>query len=125
MPRTCTICRHAQRHEIEADLQAGLPYRDVARRHDISQHALWRHCANHVSLHSATALATARKILVLLDKAETSATWNVSLLMVQEARRCVEKLLMQLNFTVGAKRPLIAKGQQKPLGDPDLTCKRI
>ena len=46
MPRTCTICRHPQRHEIEADLQAGIPYRDVARRHDISQHALWRHRAN-------------------------------------------------------------------------------
>jgi transposase-like protein len=96
MPRTCTICRHVQRHEIEADLQARLPYRDIARRHDISQHAVWRHRA-HVSQHTATAMATARKIMALLYKAETSATWNVNLLTVREARHCVEELLTQLN----------------------------
>jgi hypothetical protein len=96
MPRTCTICRHAERHEIEADLQAGLPYRDVGRRRGISQHALWRHRANHVSLHSATALATATKIMALLDQAETASMWNTTLVTVREARHCVEDLLTQL-----------------------------
>jgi hypothetical protein len=103
MPRKCTICRHAKRREIEADLQAGLSYRDVARRHSVSKDAVSRHRASHVSLHSATALATARKVIALLDKAETSATWNVSLLTIREARHCVEEeLLMQLN--VGIER---------------------
>ena len=97
MPRTCTICRHPERPDIEADLRVGLPYRDIARRHNISKHALWRHRTHHVSLHSATALATAGKIMALLDKAETSATWNTSLLTVREAHHCVEELLMQLN----------------------------
>jgi transposase-like protein len=97
MPRTCTICRHAGRREIEADLQAGLPYRDVARRHDISQHALWRH-RTHVSQHTATALATVTKIRGLLDRGETATTWNVSLLSIRETRRCFEELLRQLNI---------------------------
>jgi hypothetical protein len=100
MPRTCTICRHPERPDIEADLRAGLPYRDIARRRDISRHALWRHRTHHVSLHSATALATARKIIALLDKAETSSTWNATLLMGREARHCVEELLVQLNVGI-------------------------
>ena len=96
MPRTCTICRHTHRGEIEADLQAGSPYRDVARRHEISRHALWRHWANHIPLHNATVFATAKKVMALLDEAATSATWNANLLTVREARQCIEELLMQL-----------------------------
>jgi hypothetical protein len=96
MPRICTICWHAKRPEIEADLQAGLPYRDVARRHSISKDAVSRHWASHVSLHTATALATAKKIRALLDNAETATTWNTTLLTVREARHWVEELLLQL-----------------------------
>jgi hypothetical protein len=102
MPRTCTICRHAKRHEIEADLQAGLPYRDVARRHSISKDAVSRHRASHVSLHTTPAVATARKIMALLDSAETAPTWNFGLLTIREARRCFEDLLRELN--VGIER---------------------
>ena len=100
MPRTCTVCRHAKRHEIEADLQAGLPYRDVARRHSISKDAVSRHRASHVSLHTTPALATATKIIALLNQAETASMWNASLLTVREARHCVEELLMQLNYKI-------------------------
>jgi hypothetical protein len=97
MPRTCSICRSPRRHEIEADLQAGLSYRDVARRYNISKDAASRHRASHVSLHTTPALATVTKIMALLNQAETSATWNVNLLAVREARHCVEELLVQLN----------------------------
>ena len=97
MPRNCTVCRHAQRYEIEADLQAGLSYRDAARQYSISKDAVSRHRASHVSLHTTPALATAAKIMALLNQAETSATWNVNLLAVREARHCVEELLVQLN----------------------------
>ena len=102
MPRKCTICRHAQRHEIEADLQAGLPYRDVARRHSISKDAVSRHRASHVSLHTTPALATVTKIRALLDSGETATTWNASLLSIRETRRRFEELLRQLN--VGIER---------------------
>jgi hypothetical protein len=96
--RTCTICRHAKRHEIEGDLRARLPYRDVARRHGISQHALWRHWANHEPLHSVTPLATVTKIMALLDEAGTASVWNTTLVRVREARLCVEELLSELQL---------------------------
>jgi hypothetical protein len=95
MPQKCSICRHPQRHEIEADLRAARSYRDIARRYSISKDAVSRHRA-HVSLHATPALATVRKIEGLLDEVETSATWNASLLMVQRARGFAKELLMQL-----------------------------
>jgi transposase-like protein len=98
MPRTCTICRHPERLAIEADLRAGIPYRDIARRHNISKHALSRHRLNHLSRHTATALATTMKIKPLLDKAETAPTLNGTLLAIREARRCLEELVMLLNL---------------------------
>jgi hypothetical protein len=100
MPRTCTICRHAKRPEIEADLRAGLPYRDVARRHSVSKDAVSRHRASHVSLHTTPALATVTKIIALLEQAETASMWNATLLTVREARHCVEELLMQLKYGI-------------------------
>jgi hypothetical protein len=92
MPRTCSVCRNAQRHEIEADLQAGLSYRAIARRYSISKDAISRHRASHVSAQTAPALATVTKIMALLDQAETASTWNASLLTVRE----VKELLIQL-----------------------------
>jgi transposase len=100
MPRTCSICRSPRRHEIEADLQAGLSYRDVARRYNISKDAASRHRASHVSLHTTPALATATKIIALLSRAETASMWNATLVTVREARHCVEDLLIQLNHGI-------------------------
>jgi hypothetical protein len=101
MPRTCTVCRHARRHEIEADLQARLPYRAIAQRYSISKDAISRHRA-HVTLHATPALAGVTRMMELLDNAEAASTWNFSLLSVQEARRCFKDLLSQLN--VGIER---------------------
>ena len=99
MPRNCTVCRHAHRQQIEADLQAGLPYRDIARRHIISKDAVARHRA-HVTLHATPAFAGVTRIMELLDNAEAASTWNFSLLSVQEARRCFKDLLSQLNVEI-------------------------
>ena len=100
MPRTCTICRHPQRQEIEADLQAGLPYRDVARRYSISKDAVFRHRASHVSLHATPALATATKIIALLEQAETASMWNTTLVALKEVRRCAEELMKQQKYEI-------------------------
>ena len=100
MPRTCSICRHPQRHAIEADLRAGSSYRDVGRRYNISKDAVSRHRASHVSLHTTPALATVTKIIALLEQAETASMWNATLLTVREARHCVEELLMQLKYGI-------------------------
>ena len=101
MPRNCRACQHAERQAIEADLRVGLSYRDIARRYNISKDVICRHRASHVSLHSAPALATVTKTMELLNQAETSATWDVSLLTIREARRCVGELLVQLGHEIG------------------------
>jgi hypothetical protein len=100
MPRTCTICRHAKRHEIEDDLRAGLSYRDVARQYSISKDAVSRHRASHVSLHTTPALATAAKIIALLEQAETASMWNTTLVALKEVRRCAEELMKQQNYEI-------------------------
>jgi len=43
MPRTCTICRHAGREKIDADLVAGIPLRRIAAQSGTSTGALQRH----------------------------------------------------------------------------------
>ena len=98
MPRICTICRHPERQVIEADLTAGITYRDVALRHNVSRHALWRHRANHISLNTVTELATAAKIAALLDQAATANTWSATLLTIRDARRYVEELVAMLTL---------------------------
>ncbi len=104
MPRTCSICRHRERRDIEADLRAGLPYRGVARRHKSSKDALSRHRA-HISLHNAPALAPALRIMGLLDEAWTAPNWNATLLGVRDARRHLEELVTLLDSTVSSPRP--------------------
>jgi hypothetical protein len=103
MPQTCTVCRHPERHDIEADLRASTPYRDIARRRNVSKDALSRHRANHMPRHTETGLVAAREIMAILDRAETSPNWNLTLLTIREARRYVEELMM-LNLTVPTSR---------------------
>lgn len=49
MPRTCTICSHAQRTAIEADRQHGVSYRTIADRYTLTETSLKRHCASHMA----------------------------------------------------------------------------
>ena len=43
MPRTCTVCRHSKRDEIDAALIERRPFRDIARQFGPSKDALVRH----------------------------------------------------------------------------------
>ena len=43
MPRTCTICNHAQRDAIDLSLLEGQPLRNIAERFTVSATALHRH----------------------------------------------------------------------------------
>lgn len=54
MPRTCTICTHEQRSEIDQALVAGEAFRDIARRCRVSKDAIARHKA-HLPAHVAKA----------------------------------------------------------------------
>ncbi|CAA9466823.1 MAG: hypothetical protein AVDCRST_MAG58-3584 [uncultured Rubrobacteraceae bacterium] len=48
MTRVCTICSHAERHQIDVALVHREPYRHIASRHDISTGALQRHSREHL-----------------------------------------------------------------------------
>ena len=48
MPRTCTICHHAQRREIDEALLASESLRNVAKRTGTSYTALHRHKKSHL-----------------------------------------------------------------------------
>src|SRR5215510_7744104 len=48
MPRTCSICGHVSRDEIEAALLEGRPFRELAERFATSSAALFRHKEGHI-----------------------------------------------------------------------------
>ena len=49
MPRTCTVCSHAERSQIDQELVRGLPYRDISGRFDLSKSAVERHASEHLA----------------------------------------------------------------------------
>lgn len=55
MPRTCTICAHNDRSEIDAALLNGEPYRRIAQRYAASPDAVNRHKREHLSSQMAQA----------------------------------------------------------------------
>ena len=48
MARVCTICSHAERHQIDVALVHREPYRHIASRHGVSTGALQRHSREHL-----------------------------------------------------------------------------
>ncbi len=108
MPRTCTVCRHANRADINKALVARTPFRDIARQHSVSKDALIRHHDDHLpaSLLKAQAAREAAdadallaqvvdlrdKALGILEKAEASEDLRAAVSAIREARGCVELL---------------------------------
>jgi hypothetical protein len=72
MPRTCTICTHEQRQEIDRALVAGEAFRHIAARYDTSTGALQRH-KEHLSgkLVKAAERREERHADSLVDQLET------------------------------------------------------
>jgi hypothetical protein len=108
MPRTCTICVHPERSEIDISLVDGEPLRDIARRVAVSRDALARHKADHLPEHLAKAReaesvtdagdlinqvrSLQTRALGILDRAERSGDLRTALQGVRETRSCIELL---------------------------------
>ncbi len=108
MPRSCTICQHADKPAINAALIANEPYRLIAERFGTSAAALTRHKAEHLPASLAKAEAakeTAQaddllaqvkalrgKSISILQKAEAAGDLRTALLGIREARACIELL---------------------------------
>lgn len=48
MPRTCSVCQHADRPQIDAALRNGSSYRNIAARFGTSVSAVFRHGCAHL-----------------------------------------------------------------------------
>ena len=74
MPRTCTICNHANRESIERALLAGQSYRNIAGQFDTSTGALQRHRQEHLpaSLATAHAAVEVARADTLLDEVRSA-----------------------------------------------------
>ena len=108
MARTCTICRHEKRADIDRALIAHQPFRAIARQYEASKDALIRHHDNHLpaallKAKDAEEVAQADvllrqvgelrdRALAILDKAEAAAEYRDALAAIREARGCLELL---------------------------------
>jgi DNA-binding transcriptional ArsR family regulator len=104
MARTCSICTHAERGAIDADLVAGVSYRDIAERYGVSSSALSRHLRTHlVALLAGRDEVNADNLLgqvrdlrrqaqAIKDRAEREGELDTALKGIRELVRIVELL---------------------------------
>jgi hypothetical protein len=59
----CTVCQHPQRAAIELAISAGVGHRQIAERHKVGHHAVFRHGRDHLTpeLRAAMALKLLKK----------------------------------------------------------------
>ncbi len=122
MPRSCTVCTHRNRAEIDEALVAGVSSAEISGRYrTISERAVRRHKANHlpaklVMAQAAEEVAEADDLLSqvqdlqarahgILDRAERAGDLRTALGAIREARGNLEllaKLLGELD-----ERPVV------------------
>jgi hypothetical protein len=110
MPRTCTVCPHPHRDEIDRRLLDGAPLRNIAKQFSVSSASLFRH-----NKHISKALSNARQEAEILradglmehlnhltaeaarlkQKAEQAKDYRTALAGVREMSRLLE-LVMRL-----------------------------
>jgi transposase-like protein len=108
MPRTCTICAHEKRQEIDRAIVAGGSIRAIAGRFGTSRMALQRHKESHLpatlaEAHEAEEVARAdtlldqvndlqAKTLAILQKAERAGDLRTAATAIGQARQNLELL---------------------------------
>jgi hypothetical protein len=109
MPRSCTVCTHPDRTEIDEALVGGVSSAEIAGRYrTIGERAIRRHRTNHVpetlaKAHEAEEVARAdslleqvrelqERALEILDKAEEAGELRTALGAIREARGNLELL---------------------------------
>jgi hypothetical protein len=86
MASRCTICNHKDRLAIDREIIAGLPYRDISGRWELSKSAVERHASSHLADaiardHAAAAEVTSRSLV-----AELRVLRETTLGVLEEAR---------------------------------------
>jgi hypothetical protein len=121
VPRSCTVCEHAEREAIDRAIVGDASNRSVASLYDVSEAAVRRHKANHlpaklVMAEKASEVAEAHNLLdqvqdlqqstlEILAEAEQTKQYRTALSAIREARGNLEllaKLLGELD-----ERPVV------------------
>ena len=122
MPRSCTVCAHAKREEIDRALVEGVSAAEIVGRYrTVGERAVRRHWSNHlpaklVMAEKAAEVAEAGTLLdqvkglqgrayAILDRAEEAGELKTALSAIREARGHLEllaKLLGELD-----ERPVV------------------
>ena len=116
MPRTCTVCTHADKSEIDRALLDGQPLRDIAGRFGTSRSALLRHKQTDIPATLAKAKqaeeevqaetlferlrAINRETAEILREARESSSPSIALAAINRVERQLEleaRLLGQMN----------------------------
>lgn len=86
MPRDCSICGHAERLQIDREIIAGLPYRDISGRFELSKSAVERHANGHIA--AAVARSSDASVVITADflVREIRTLREVTLGILEEAR---------------------------------------
>ena len=122
MPRTCSVCVHRERDEIDNVLLAGqVSLRNMAERYGTSATALHRHKSEHLptalikaaeaaEVASADSLldqvrALQAKALGIFDKAEATGDLRTALAAIREARGSME-LVARMVGELGERKRL-------------------
>src|SRR5829696_1222940 len=91
MPRTCTVCIHEKRYEIDSILvERSKPYRDMAGQFGVSKTAIGRHVSEgHISelIALAADAASAAQADTLLDRVEALQSRTLAILEASEETR--------------------------------------
>ena len=108
MPRTCTICHHPQRTEIDAALLRSDSLRSIVERCSVSMGSLFRHRNSHLPVTIAHALEAREaemgqnlmeqaerlraRAMGILEKAEAAGQLETALKAIREVRSILELL---------------------------------
>src|SRR5215208_4827709 len=106
MPRSCTICRHADRDAIEDAFIAGAPKRRIASHYGVSERAVRHHTREHLPALLALARDAERaaradslldrievlqcRTLAILEATEETGDHRTALAAIREARGNLE-----------------------------------
>jgi hypothetical protein len=108
MPRSCAVCIHEKRDEIDREIVSRQPYRALARTFGVSKDSISRHANLHIpeTLTKAHAVKEVGRADALLDRVEALVTEAEGLLSygrgekqakaweggLRELRKCLELL---------------------------------
>ena len=122
MARSCTVCTHPKREEIDRALVEGVSAAEIAGRYrTLGERAVRRHRSNHlparmVMAEKAAEVAEAdnlleqvgdlqRRALAILDRAEEAGELKTALSAIREARGNLELLALSLIHISEPTRP--------------------